>query len=247
VPGTTMPMTVPEGADRRALIDYLATLEADGTRRGPASASAEALPLPSPPALRLGRDAFGDFRGDGPGVRRRIRETDLPEPFATPSVRNGPDVVAPPPGARPYVPEGFRVDVFARDLVGPRLLRVAPCGDLFVAESQSGRIRVLRAAEGKAAAEESSVFVNGLDRPFGIAFYPRPEMGLRRREQPGHTLPLRRRRHAREGARRRRRPAARRLAGRALDPRRRLRARWLAHVRLGGLGLERRRRRRRRA
>jgi glucose/arabinose dehydrogenase/cytochrome c2 len=172
VPGTTMPMVVPDGADRRALIDYLGTLEPDGTRRVSASAGADPLPLPSPPSLRVGRDAFGDFRGDGPGVRRRIRETDLPEPFATPSARNGPDVVAPPPGAQAYVPAGFRVDVFARDLAGPRLLRVAPCGDLFVAESQAGRIRVLRAADGKTAAETSIVFASGLDRPFGIAFYP---------------------------------------------------------------------------
>jgi glucose/arabinose dehydrogenase len=61
------------------------------------------------------------------------------------------------------------VDVFAHDLVGPRLLRVAPCGDLFVAESPASRIRVLR---GEQRAERIDVFASGLDRPFGIAFYP---------------------------------------------------------------------------
>jgi hypothetical protein len=70
------------------------------------------------------------------------------------------------------VPPGFRVDVFARDLIGPRLLRVSPTGDLFVAESQAGRVRVLRAADGARAAEQDTIFASGLDKPFGIAFYP---------------------------------------------------------------------------
>jgi glucose/arabinose dehydrogenase/cytochrome c2 len=170
VPGTTMPIAIPDDGERRAVIDYLATL-APG-----------ALPLrategfistdPAPPGLRVGRAAFGDYRSDGPGVRRRITTADLPPPYSTPSAQNGPDVVAPPPGAHPYVPPGFRVDVFAHDLIGPRLLRVSPTGDLFVAESQAGRVRVLRAAGGTRAAERSAIFASGLDRPFGIAFYP---------------------------------------------------------------------------
>jgi glucose/arabinose dehydrogenase len=170
VPGTTMPMAVPDEAERQGVIDYLASLASGAT--AVAATSAPPLTAPAAPGLRIGRDAFGDYRGDGPGVRRRITIADLPAPFATPSAQNGPEVVAPPPGARPYVPAGFAVDVFAHDLVGPRLLRVAPCGDLFVAESQMGRIRLLRAADGARAAERSEVFATDLDRPFGIAFYP---------------------------------------------------------------------------
>jgi glucose/arabinose dehydrogenase len=105
-------------------------------------------------------------------VRRHFTVADLPPPYSTPSAENGPDVVAPPPGAHPYVPPGFRVDVFAHDLLGPRLMRVSPSGDLFVAESQAGRVRVLRAADGTHAVERDSIFASGLDRPFGIAFYP---------------------------------------------------------------------------
>jgi hypothetical protein len=120
----------------------------------------------------MGAAAFGDFRGDGPEVRRYFTAADLPLPFSTPSARNGPDVVSPTPGAHPFLPPGFRVDVFAHDLAGPRLLRVSPSGDLFVAESQAGRVRVLRAADGVREAERSEVFATDLDRPFGIAFYP---------------------------------------------------------------------------
>ena len=169
VPGTTMPMAVPDATERRALLDYLATL-AGGDATAP-GASGRAASGPAAPTLRTGRAAFGDYRGDGPGVRRHFTVADLPAPYATPSAQNGPDVVSQEHGT-PFVPPGFRIDVFAHDLAGPRLLRVAPSGDLFVAESQVGRVRVLRAADGARAAERDAVFASGLERPFGIAFYP---------------------------------------------------------------------------
>src|SRR5262249_28738822 len=46
----------------------------------------------------------------------------------------------------------------------------APNGDLFVAESQPGRVRLLRDADGKP--EINRVFAEDLDQPFGLAFYP---------------------------------------------------------------------------
>ena len=171
VQGTTMPIAIPDEAERRAVVDYLATLAA-GDALPEAVDGGFAHAPPAAPGLRTGQAAFGDFHGDGPGVRRHITIGDLPPPFSSPSSRNGPDVVPPPAGASPDVPSGFRVDVFARDLVGPRLLRVSPSGDLFVAESQAGRIRVLRAADGAASAQQNEIFAEGLDKPFGIAFYP---------------------------------------------------------------------------
>ncbi|MCI4355069.1 MAG: sorbosone dehydrogenase family protein, partial [Thermoplasmata archaeon] len=171
VPGTSMPMAIPDDVERRAVVDYLTTLTR-GEGPTPAAEPPSAQGSPAPPGLRTGRAALGDFREDGPGVRRHITIADLPPPFSTPSAQNGPDVVPPPAGVHPEVPPGFRVDVFAHDLLGPRLLRVSPSGDLFVAESQAGRVRVLRAADGAHAAERDALFATGLDRPFGIAFYP---------------------------------------------------------------------------
>lgn len=171
VQGTTMPIAIPDESERRDVIDYLATLAP--AEAPPPSPEAGWVPAaPAPPALRTGRAAFGDYRGDGPGVRLHITTADLPAPFATPSADNGPDIVSASSGASPYVPPGFRVDVFAHGLVGPRLLRVAPAGDLFVAESEAGRVRVLRAPDGAPAAQEEATFAANLDRPFGIAFYP---------------------------------------------------------------------------
>jgi glucose/arabinose dehydrogenase len=171
VTGTTMPVATPDEGERDAVLDYLATLPAD-VGSSPATGPESAAAAPAAPRLRTGAAAFGDFRGDGPGVRRHFTIADLPPPFATPSARNGPGVVSPTPGAHPYLPPGFRADVFAHDLAGPRLLRVAPSGDLFVAESQAGRVRVLRAADGAREAEKDAVFAADLNRPFGIAFYP---------------------------------------------------------------------------
>lgn len=135
----------------------------------------QSRPAQTPPAagkLLTGRDALGDWTTDAPGVRRRITVADLPKPFATESVDNGPRLVARPADAWPKAPAGFKVEEFAAGLERPRLLRVAPNGDIFVAESHAGRVRVLRAKDGAGKAEASEVFVSDLNRPFGIAFYP---------------------------------------------------------------------------
>jgi glucose/arabinose dehydrogenase len=118
----------------------------------------------------VGKAAFGDWRADAPLVQRKI--TELPPPYATRSVSNPPRVIAKPASASPQVPPGFRAELFASDLRDPRVVRVAPNGNIFVAESDPGRIRVLRAANGAAQPSSDNVFASGLEQPFGIAFYP---------------------------------------------------------------------------
>jgi glucose/arabinose dehydrogenase/cytochrome c2 len=172
VPGTSMAITVDDPQDRAALIAYLSTLAGPGSETAPIARGPFVPVPPATPGLRRGKAAFAGYRDDGPGVRRRLTVADLPAPFATPSVRRAPRVVSRPEGAELHVPPGFHVDAFASDLDDSRLLRVAPNGDVFVAESNQGRIRVLRAADGSAHAEENTVFATGVKRPFGIAFYP---------------------------------------------------------------------------
>ncbi|MBV9220428.1 MAG: sorbosone dehydrogenase family protein, partial [Methylobacteriaceae bacterium] len=129
------------------------------------------LAAPAPDPL-TGAAAYSDWRADAPGVRRKITAADLPAPLASRPAANPSRTVPRPAGALPKVPGGFAVDVFASGLEGPRAVRVAPNGDVFVAESRAGRIRVLRAADGGAAAARKYIFAAGLDRPYGIAFYP---------------------------------------------------------------------------
>src|SRR6266436_1912927 len=119
-----------------------------------------------------GQGALGDWTTDAPGVRRRITVADLPRPYATRSVDNGPELVKRPPHAWPQVPAGFKVEEFLTGLENPRLIRTAPNGDIFFAESRPGRIRVLRTANGAGRPDVNEVFVSGLNQPFGIAFYP---------------------------------------------------------------------------
>jgi glucose/arabinose dehydrogenase len=115
---------------------------------------------------------FSDYRSQAPGVVHRITARDLPEPFATPSVDNGPRLVPRPPGAWPQAPSGFKVELYAAKLAAPRLIRTAPNGDVFVVESKAGNLRVLRGSGDKGRAETTALFASGLNRPFGVAFYP---------------------------------------------------------------------------
>jgi glucose/arabinose dehydrogenase len=123
-------------------------------------------------SVLTGEAAMGDWTTDAPGVRRRLTPADLPRAYATPSVDNGPRKVARPADAWPQVPPGFKVDEFATGLNNPRVVITAPNGDLFVAESQPGRIRLLRDADGDGKPESNTLFAEGLSMPFGLAFYP---------------------------------------------------------------------------
>jgi glucose/arabinose dehydrogenase len=166
VPGTTMPISVPEARERRDLIAYLASLKAADAAD---AATAPASPAP-PPAAAIADTS--NWNRAAPGVRHHIALADLPAPYSTASSGNGPRVVRQPDNTALSVPPGFTVQLFARGLDNPRVRRVAPNGDIFVAETAANRVRVLRAADGADAPSQNQVFAAGLDRPFGIAFYP---------------------------------------------------------------------------
>ena len=129
-----------------------------------------------PPDVITGRDAFTDYTQEKPGVFRKLTVADLPEPFATESIDNGPKVVSRPSGAWPQALPGFKVEIYASGLQNPRLIRTAPNGDIFLAESKphfaSGNVKVFRGVTAEGKAEKMEVFATGLKQPFGIAFYP---------------------------------------------------------------------------
>src|SRR3954464_14638481 len=103
-----------------------------------------------------------------------------------------------PAGTKPTSPEGRKVTAFASGLDHPRWVYVLPNGDVLVAETngperpddskgikgfiykeaqqQAGagvpsanRITLLRDADGDGVAETHSVFLSGLNSPFGMA------------------------------------------------------------------------------
>jgi len=124
-------------------------------------------------SVLTGDAAFGGWEDDAPGVSRRITADDLPEPGATASAANPPEVIPMPDGAMPDLPEGFTAELVVQDLENPRVLVFAPNGDLFVANSEANEVLAYRFEEGSATPVEEAVFAaEGLDQPYGIAFYP---------------------------------------------------------------------------
>ncbi len=156
---------------RWQIINYIRVLGSlkPGSPRVPLSAdeavaAAANAPPPKPP--------FTDYRFEEPGKIRKIAIKDLPAPLATASAGNGPQLVPRPKDALPKVPPGFKVELYASELDEPRLIRTAPNGDFFVAESRAGNIRVFRGITDEGKPTQSETFVTGLNRPFGINFYP---------------------------------------------------------------------------
>jgi glucose/arabinose dehydrogenase len=127
-----------------------------------------------------GAAALKGWNSDAPGVSRQIKAADLPAPPAVAasdaekSSGTPVTVVPPPQGALPKVPDGFAVTVFASGFKQPRTIRVAPNGDTFLSESGTGRVLVFQAGNAGTKANPQ-VFAEGLDRPYGIAFYPLAE------------------------------------------------------------------------
>lgn len=119
-----------------------------------------------------GKAAFADYTQEKPGTLRKITLADLPQPFASQSVDNQPEEVARPSNAWPQTLPGFKVELYASGLNYNRLIRTAPNGDLFLAESRLGEIKVFRGVGKDGKAEQTEVFASELKRPFGIAFYP---------------------------------------------------------------------------
>jgi glucose/arabinose dehydrogenase len=130
----------------------------------PANSSANAAAPPNAP--------FTDYRYEKPGTVRKITLQDLPRPFATKSADNGPKVVVRPSGAWPKTLPGFSVQQYTIGLNNPRLIVTAPNGDFFVAESEPGDIKVFRGISADGKPQQTETFATGLNRPYGIAFYP---------------------------------------------------------------------------
>jgi glucose/arabinose dehydrogenase len=112
---------------------------------------------------------MGDWTSDAPGVRRKISVADLPAPGSNILAIHPPHVVARPADAHLNVPAGFKIDLFAGGFRDPRFLLSAPNGHVFVVESRTNQIKVLR---GSHAGTVELFAEAGLNKPFGIAFYP---------------------------------------------------------------------------
>jgi glucose/arabinose dehydrogenase len=166
VPGTAMVVSIPNDQDREDVVAYLQTLRLTPK---PAAPNRNAPSEESPPPVMGGS---GDWRNDHPGAQHHVQLDKLPAPYATESAGNGARTVDRPTDAHLSVPNGFKVTLMSSNLVGPRSVRVAPNGDIFITESSAGRIHVIRAADGSDKPEKDEIYASGLVGPWGMAFYP---------------------------------------------------------------------------
>ena len=124
-----------------------------------------ALPLVLPSVA-----AAQDWKADKPGQEHRIDVAALPAPGQ--SSADFPRIVPKPDDAKLSLPQGFKIDVFTKDAEGPRTMRVAPNGDIFVTETKAGRIKILHPSADGASVASVATYAEGLTGPFGMQFYP---------------------------------------------------------------------------
>jgi glucose/arabinose dehydrogenase len=121
------------------------------------------------------------------------RAENLPEPYATKSKTKFSNVIGWPEGKTPIAPEGFSVTKFSDGFDNPRNIFVAPNGDVFVSEGATkvgalkkfgakligadkaqnldgggNRIILLRDTDNDGTPDVKSVFLDGLNQPFGM-------------------------------------------------------------------------------
>jgi glucose/arabinose dehydrogenase len=108
---------------------------------------------------------------DLPGQRFSVSPASLAKPYATPATDNSAEAIARRFGALPKVPDGFSVSVFADGLPHARWMTVAANGDVFLAQSDAGKIVVLRPSDDGTHAVRTATFASGFDRPHGLALH----------------------------------------------------------------------------
>jgi glucose/arabinose dehydrogenase len=105
--------------------------------------------------------------------RDTLKVLNLPKPYATKSVDRHSRVIGWPADKAPVAPPGFTVAKFAEKLHNPRWLYVGPNGDIFVSEASKGLgsandILLFRDNNNDGLPELKTVFLTGLNRPFGM-------------------------------------------------------------------------------
>ena len=122
--------------------------------------------------VRSGSGAYGDWQADAPGVMRKITAAALPAQLASPSTANRSKVIPKPANAELKTMPGFIVAPFVTGMIGARVLRTAPNGDIFLALSRpEGKIMVIRTGPDMNNPKVET-FAAGLRDAYGIAFYP---------------------------------------------------------------------------
>src|SRR5580704_12698118 len=125
-----------------------------------------------------GPKAFTNTASLSPGLARKITAQDLPQPQSPAMLRLVRMYIGfgrsakRPENAIPKAPAGFQVGIYVgTGLTIPRQMRRAPNGDIFLADTGAGAVRIFRGITADGKPRESSVYAN-FPSAFGINFYP---------------------------------------------------------------------------
>jgi glucose/arabinose dehydrogenase len=96
----------------------------------------------------------------------------LPPPFHTPSANNRPRVIARPDGAQLRLPQGFEMEEYAAGFEKPRFMIPGLSGEILISDAVNpGKVYALVDGNKDFKAEDKKVVLEGLDRPYGLAFW----------------------------------------------------------------------------
>ncbi|MEO7802693.1 MAG: sorbosone dehydrogenase family protein [Ginsengibacter sp.] len=101
-----------------------------------------------------------------------VREN-LPAPYATPSADNRSETLGWSGDKMPVAPAGFKVIKYASGLNNPRWIYEMPNGDILVSQASTrnqsaNNILLFRERKGDGSFDKQSVFLSGLNKPFGM-------------------------------------------------------------------------------
>ena len=69
------------------------------------------------------------------------------------------------------LPDGFKINIFAEDLENPRVIAFDPAGRIFVSETKTGKIVMLKDSDNDGESEDKIIILENLKQPHGLAFY----------------------------------------------------------------------------
>ena len=102
-----------------------------------------------------------------PGEKYFVDINKLAKPYSTKSVANTYqklDVES----CKLNTLDGFKINIFEKNLNHPRNIKVSDNGDVFIVESNPGKVRILRDVDDDGVSDINQVFAEGFDYPFGI-------------------------------------------------------------------------------
>ena len=108
--------------------------------------------------------------GEAVGQKFQFLASNLPAPYATPATASRSTKAEDPNLGKLQLPKGFHANLYASGLSNARWLQMTPNGDVLLAESDAGKITLLRDANNDGIAEVKETFAEGFQRPHGMAF-----------------------------------------------------------------------------